>query len=205
MLGTGGCPDSGENWEEGCYQPGCRLAKEVAVRYLESKAAELDKQRPDGYRVKNTNPRTLVTRFGDVTFKRQLYQDRQGEYHFLLDEHLNLRPNQVATPSLTEALVDTATKLSFRKTAEEVHKYTAGVLCASTVHRLLQRVTQDVIQKEKMEWEACFKRGVIPPPGKRKVDILSRMAWWFTFSVNLSKKTRRNMYNIPRKLDRALR
>ena len=90
MLRTGGCPDSGENWEEGCYQLGCRLAKEVAVRYLESKAAELDKQRPDGYRVKNTNPRTLVTRFGDVTFKRQLYQDRQGEYHFLLDEYLNV-------------------------------------------------------------------------------------------------------------------
>ena len=55
-----------ENREEGCYQLGCRLAKEVAVRYLESKAVELDKQRPDGYRVKNTNPRTLVTRFGDV-------------------------------------------------------------------------------------------------------------------------------------------
>jgi len=96
-----------------------------------------------------------------------------------LDEHLNLRPNQVATPSLTEALVDTATKLSFRKTAEEVHKYTAGVLCASTVHRLLQRVTQDMIQKEKMEWEACFKRGVIPPPGRRKALFLLTclMSW----------------------------
>jgi hypothetical protein len=49
------------------------------------------------------------------------------------------------TPSLTSALVDSATKLSFRKVSEEVEKYTAGVISASTVHCLLTRVTQDAI------------------------------------------------------------
>jgi hypothetical protein len=109
----------------------------------------MDKERPAGYRVKNANPRTLVTRFGDITFSRRLYQDRQGEYHFLLDEYLNWRPHQAATPSLTEALLDSATGNTFRKVSREVEKYTAGVLSASTVHGLLQRVTQDVIDKER--------------------------------------------------------
>lgn len=161
-----------EDWEERCYQLGCKVARGVATRYLEDKAEQLDKERPAGYRVKNTKERTLVTRFGDITFRRRLYQDRKGEYHFLLDEHLSLRPNQVATTSLTEALIDSATKLSFSKAVEEVHKYTAGVLGASTVHRLLQKVTQDAIKEEKTEWQSCFQEGFIPPPGKGKVVLL---------------------------------
>jgi hypothetical protein len=160
------------DWEESCYRLGCQVAREVAVKYLEEKADQLDKERPAGYRVKNTNPRTLVTRFGDITFSRRLYQDRQGEYHFLLDEYLNWRPHQAATPSLTEALLDSATGNTFRKVSREVEKYTAGVLSASTVHGLLQRVTQDVIDKERDDWHHCFEAGSLSPPGERKTPAL---------------------------------
>lgn len=97
------------DWLESCYRLGCQVAREVAVKYLEEKAEQLDKERPNGYGVKNTNPRTLVTRFGDITFSRRLYQDRHGEYHFLLDEYMNWGSYQAATPSLTEALLDSAT------------------------------------------------------------------------------------------------
>ena len=121
-------------------------------KYLEEKADQLDKERPSGYWEKTTNPRTLVPRFGDITFSRGLYQDRHGEYHFLLDEYLNWRPHQAATPSLTEALLESATGNTFRKVSREVDKYTAGVLSASTVQGLLQRVTQDVIDKERDDW-----------------------------------------------------
>ena len=63
-----------------------------------------------------------------------LYRNKKVEYCFLLDEYMNWRPNQLATPSLTSALVDSATKLSFRKVSEEVEKYTAGVISSSTVY-----------------------------------------------------------------------
>ena len=46
------------------------------------------------------------------------------------------------------------------------------MLSATTIHRLLQKVTQDTIQGEKAEWNACFKEGNLPPPGKRKVPVL---------------------------------
>jgi len=132
-----------EDWEENCYRLGCQVAREVAVKYPEEKADQLDKERPAGYRVKNTKERTLVTRFGDITFSRRPYQDRHGEHHFLLDEYLSWRPYQAVTPSLTEALLDSATGNTFRRVSKEVEKYTAGVLSASTVHGLLQKVTQD--------------------------------------------------------------
>ena len=56
---------------------------------------------------------------------------------------MNWRPRQEATVSLTEALVDSATYLPFKKVGREAEKYSAGVLSAATIHRILQRVTGD--------------------------------------------------------------
>ena len=78
-----------------------------------------------------SHERTLVTRFGDIAVNRRYYQDDHGTYHYLLDEYLSWRPNHAATPSLTEALVDSATGSTFRRVSREVQKYTAGVISAS--------------------------------------------------------------------------
>ena len=161
-----------KDWEENCYQLGCRVARELAKGYLEQKEAQIFGCRPVGLRVKDMRERTLVTRFGDITVTRRRYQDEQGAYHFLLDEYLNWRPHQAATPSLTEALVESATGNTFRRVSREVEKYTAGVLSASTVHRLLQKVTQDAIDKEKGDWHHCFEAGTLPPPGDGKTPVL---------------------------------
>lgn len=160
------------DWEENCYQFGCRVARAVANRYLEQKEEQILKERPVELRVKDMRERTLVTRFGDITVRRRRYEDKQGAYHFLLDEHLNWRSHQSATPSLTEALVDSATGSTFRRVSREVEKYTAGVLSASTVHALLQRVTQDAIDKEKWDWHSCFESGILSPSGRGKAPVL---------------------------------
>jgi hypothetical protein len=68
--------------------------------------------------------------------------------------------------------VDSATGSTFRRISREVEKYTAGVLSASSVHRLLQRVAQDAIDKEKADWHSCFEEGALSPPGERKVPVL---------------------------------
>ena len=160
------------DWEENCYQLGCRVARAVANRYLAQKEEQILKERPSGLRVKDIRERMLVTRFGDITVRRRRYQDEQGAYHFLLDEHLSWRSHQSATPSLTEALVDSATGSTFRRVSREVEKYTAGVLSASTVHGLLQRVTQDAIDREKADWHSCFESGILSLPGAGKIPVL---------------------------------
>jgi hypothetical protein len=68
--------------------------------------------------------------------------------------------------------VESATGSSFRRVSREVEKYTAGVLSASTVHGLLQRVTRDAIDKEKRDWHSCFADGSLSPPGERRVLVL---------------------------------
>ncbi len=87
-----------KDWEENCYQFGCKVARAVANRYLEQKEEQILKERPVELRVKDIRERTLVTRFGDITVRRRRYQDEQGAYHFLLDEHLNWRSHQSAGP-----------------------------------------------------------------------------------------------------------
>lgn len=166
-----------KDWEENCYQLGCRVARAVAKGYLEQKEEQIFVERPVELRVKDIRERTLVTRFGDITVRRRRYQDEQGAYRFLLDEHLNWRSHQAATPSLTEALLDSATGNTFRRVSREVEKYTAGVLSASTVHRLLQKITQDVIDKERDDWHHCFEAGSLSPPGERKLYTEADGLW----------------------------
>lgn len=161
-----------EEWEEACYRSGCRVAREEAIRSLEIIEEKLYAARPKDWRVIGFRERTLVARFGDITVRRRLYRDAQGEYHFLLDEYLNWRPYQQATVSLTEAVVDSATRSTFRTVSQDVEKYTAGVLSASSVHRILQRVAEDAIAGGKEELENCFEKGDLPPPGDKKTTVL---------------------------------
>ncbi len=160
-----------EDWEEECYQVGCTVAKQVASQYLQQTEQKLFNEHDKTLHVKDIKQRTILTRFGEVNVRRRLYQDRDGKYHFLLDEHFNWRPNQLATPSLTSDLVDSAVKMSFRDACVEAEKYTAGVISASTVHCLLTRVTKDAIEEEKKQHKSWYEDGSIPPPGERKVPI----------------------------------
>lgn len=160
------------DWEAECYQYGCKAAREEAIRRLKAIDDRLFQQRPKSWKVEGSYKRTLVTRFGDLTVRRRLYQDDEGNYHFLLDEYLNWQPYQQASPSLTEALVDSATNSTFRTVSREVEKYSAGVLSASTVHRLLQKVTGDAISAEKDTCKSCFEEGDLPPPGEGKAPVL---------------------------------
>ena len=161
-----------DDWEASCHRIGCAVSQTLAKRYLESKDKELQQERPPGLRSKDKRERTLVTIFGDVTINRGYYRDIQGNYHHLLDEHMNLLPHQSATPSLTADLVDSATHLSFRKVISEVKKYTSVVLSVSTVHRLLQKVAQEVIDHENHDWHCCFSEGSLPLSGMKQVPVL---------------------------------
>ena len=83
-------------WEEECYAHGCRAAREAATQRLKAIDERLFHERPKSWKVKRFCQRWLLTRFGKITVTRRL----KGEYLFLLDEYMNWRPRQEATPSL---------------------------------------------------------------------------------------------------------
>ena len=69
-----------QSWEEDCYRTACHVARALAEWYLKNKDNEILQKRPTSHRVKDTHERTLVTRFGDITFSRRYYRDEHGKY-----------------------------------------------------------------------------------------------------------------------------
>ena len=170
----------GMDWEEESYLQGCAYARELAEHRLSALDDELMRSRPMGLRLVGFREKTLVTRFGDVTIRRRMYRDSDGETVFPLDEYLGLKPQQLASPSITESVVEMATEMPpyqvrgrlFRQVTKTVSALTAGVLSRSTVHRLLQDVGQNALDEESERWEAQFERGEDMSEGRHRADIL---------------------------------
>lgn len=159
-------------WEKDSYQEGCALARRLAIKRLEGIEERLYQNHPASWEVIGFRGRTFVTRFGELRINRRLYRDEKGSYHFLLDEYLGWPPNQIATPDLQECLVKQATQVPFRSVSETLEKLTAGILSASTIHRLVQKTAKVVMEKERADWQALFEEGKLPAGGERKVPIL---------------------------------
>ncbi len=164
--------DEDKNWEEVCYQIGCKVAREVAMLWLKAMEEVLHQHKEKSLRVECRRSRIRVTRFGKFSIRRRLYIDSHGNYRFLLDEHLNWLPYKWSTPSLRKAMVELSTMTTFRDVTKSLENLVAGVLSTSTIHRVLQEVSEAAIQGEKKEWEDCFRKGKHPPPGTDKAPVL---------------------------------
>ncbi len=160
-------------WEGHFFQEACRQAQQAAQAWLEEADAWLLRHKPKGWRVVGLRRRTLVTRFGEVTFRRRLYRDEAGRYRFLLDEVLGLPMYQAASAEVMEAVVMLVRGVAFAQAAAILAQLTAGVLSGSTVWRVVQRVGQRVQEAEGAEVERVFGQGQPPQrPGQRVAERL---------------------------------
>lgn len=164
--------DKDTNWEKESYQVGCQVSRQDAVRRLKEIDDRLFRSHPITWKVRDFKERTLVTRFGEIRIRRRLYRDDKGDYHFLLDEYLQLPPGQLATPDLQESLVELATEKPYGRVHKTLEKFTAGVLSVSTIYRLLQKTSRMALEKEKEDWQAVYGRGEMLPGEERQVPIL---------------------------------
>ena len=163
---------AGKDWEERLYQEGCIRLQEEAAHLLRRLDDWLLERSPLGWKVVGLRKRTVVCRFGAVTISRRLYQDGEGNYHFLLDEYLEWDGYQAATPSVGRAAVRLAAVTSFREAADILEDVTAGVLSRTTIHQLVQKTAAKAMVQEREDVESCYGRGEVPPKGERAVPRL---------------------------------
>jgi len=161
-----------QEWEKEIYQEICQEGQQKAIKRLEAIDEKLFLQHPADWKVIGFRERTLVARFGEMRIKRRLYQDTQGNYHFLLDEYLGLMPYQLATPDLQECIVELCAQGTFRSANQTLENLTAGVLSTGTVYSLVKNTAERAIQKEEEEWQAVFERGETVSGGDKVVPIL---------------------------------
>lgn len=135
---------TGTDWEGESYREGYACARELALRRLKAIDDELKRSRSEGMRLVGFRQRTLVTRFGDVVVRRRMYRDTVGTTVFALDECLGWKPQQQASVSMTQSVVEMATEMPpYRVRGRLFHgdqecEFSDGrVLSESTVHRLL--------------------------------------------------------------------
>jgi hypothetical protein len=166
-------PENAREWEATIYRQACTEAQKHATTHLKELDEALFGQRPADWRVVGFRERTLVTRFGEVCFRRRLYRDEHGCYRFLLDEYLRLPAHQAATPDMQAICTALASELSFRKAAKRLKHVLAGVLSTSTCWRLLQRTGAAAARADAAAVEAVFERGqALPEAGQRAVERL---------------------------------
>jgi len=155
------------------FQQACAWARRKAQAFLERLDAWLLAHKPEGWQVVGQRTRTLVTRFGEVTFRRRLYRDPQGKARFLPDEVLELPAYQAATADVTEAVVALAAETAFVRAAQVMERLTGGVLSSSTIWRLVQQVGQAIQEAEAEEVERGFGQG--QPPRQRGPHVAPRL------------------------------
>jgi len=172
LIGEGKMAEA-RRWENQIFQQVCAAGQREASEYLDLLEENLFAQRPAGWVAIGFRERTLVTRFGEVRIQRRLYQDRLGEYHFLLDEYLGLNANQAATSEMQAMCTILCGEISFRKAADFLEQWLTGLLSHSTCWRLLQRTGAAAAEAREEEVEAVFSRGEpIAQAGKRIVERL---------------------------------
>lgn len=165
--------DEARQWESKVFQQVCVVGQQEAARYLETMDESLYIQRPAGWVVVGFRERTLVTRFGEVRIRRRLYRDGHKEYHFLLDEYLGLNAYQAATPEMQAMCTALCGQMSFRKGADFLEQWLAGLLSHSSCWRLLQSTGEAAAGAIVEEVEAVFVRGEpIAQTGARTVERL---------------------------------
>ncbi|WP_235597937.1 UPF0236 family transposase-like protein, partial [Geobacillus sp. B4113_201601] len=105
-------------------EPLLRTLQNVFATLLAALLEEIDQQLAEARdkhrdQLKDKRPTTLQTLFGDVTFRRNYYYDRQaGAYTFLLDAELGFDGAQSIRPCLEETAIELAVECSsYRKAA----------------------------------------------------------------------------------------
>ena len=164
--------EEARGWEGRIFGQVCEEGQREAQRYLAELEEVLFEQRPAGWVVVGYRERVLVTRMGAVRLRRRLYRDEPGEYHFLLDEYLGLKAYQGATPEMQAMCTKLSAEMSFRKAAEALADWMAGLLSHSTSWRLLQRTGQAAVDcgKHTRDWAGRLR----PKKGGRPIAIKVR-------------------------------
>lgn len=115
-------------------QNGCQFTQEFLERYDQMLMENRDRKK---YRNKGMCQTTVKTVYGEVTYRRTVYEtvekDGVRRFVYLLDETLELANVGLISANMAELLVKGITELSYRECAEKVSEMTGQTISAMGV------------------------------------------------------------------------
>lgn len=143
-----------KEFEKKTYEWGCKICQEFTREFLERYDQLLMEQRDKKkYRNKGMRKTTVKTIFGEVTYRRTVYEylSETGEkyYVYLLDENLELDPVGLISTNMAELMVHGITEMSYRECAAKVSEMTGQTISAMGVWNVIQALGEKVCEDEK--------------------------------------------------------
>jgi hypothetical protein len=182
-----------KDWEEDVLRLSQEIAQQIASMVLRTVDDQLMKERDGGLRLIGKRERTITTRFGPLKIERRLYRKEAGDYHFLLDKALGLKPGSACTPSLEHLSILIASHVPFRTASSIISHFIADAPSHGSIHKSLGRTGREKKAQEDARRRSLLEDGELPPRGDRKVERLLLEADGLVVSLQREKKRRREM------------
>jgi hypothetical protein len=136
------------------YQKAMEWAREMyrnILKYLDDKIKKL---RDKSFAIIRLDETWHTTMLGEVRVKRRYYRDRDGTYHYLLDELLGMGKHRHITRHVHKLALDMVGVMPFRRSADILAKTTPVKLSHQTIHRMIARVADYHLEKQDnaLEW-----------------------------------------------------
>ena len=121
--------------EKKIYAWGCQICREFTKEFLERYDRQLMEDRDKRiYRNKGKRQTTIKTVFGEVEYRRNVYEVKDGEngkrFVYLLDDDLELDPVGLISINMAELMVQGITELSYRECAAKISGMTGQSISA---------------------------------------------------------------------------
>ena len=122
------------------YEIACRLAQEETKRYLEALDIELMTTRDtSSYRTVGFRTTSIKTVYGEVSYSRRYYKNKNGKYLFLLDEYLRVKGDYgLISENLAEQIINECSEKSFRKAAKTISETSGQPISAMGAWKVVQ-------------------------------------------------------------------
>lgn len=147
-------------------------AREVYVKLLEQIDTLIKRCRPKALIIEHKRSTWYKTWLGTIRVNRRQYRDREGNYHYLLDELLGMSKYSHITVKVQETALDLAGNMTFRRSAKIMSKTTGIDLSHQTIHRLLKRVVDKYLEKADKETAWFQETGELPQVDGKKIGRL---------------------------------
>ncbi len=148
------------------------IAREEIINILELIDIELMKNRDKNiFEHKDKKSRTIKTIIGPIELERRYYKDINGNYHFLLDEYLNIPDNDRQAPGLKEAAIEMIKDMSYRNSAEKVEKLLGVSTSHSSIHNWVQDLGEKINKEQEKKCQELFELGAIPEGIAKRQEV----------------------------------
>jgi hypothetical protein len=127
--------------------------------------------RPEGWRVKDARPRSILTEFGEVAFTRRVYTDEFGDRRTYLDEIVSLRPRKRLSPGAFQALALFGSEIPYERAARMLFRHCVGDVSGMTTMGVL-RETGDLLEVEaEVRRHDLFDHGLLPAASRQSEEL----------------------------------